>query len=163
MIEYTNTYRKGLAKKFIEDDYLRIMMVHRRVYTDLWKKYGLNGYELDMMLCLIGLCKFEEGVEVTGKQVRSKFSMRFQRVMDTMIIKLVGAGYIINKRADKRNSWHRLSITWKAIEFFECFIQSMEKHMQDDYDSWIMTTPLGVKKKKDSSSLREGGKKNNKS
>ncbi len=111
-----------------------------------------------MMLCILGLCKFEEGIEVTGKQVRDRFSRRFQRVMDSMISKLVGSGYITDRRADKRTSWHHLSITWKAIEFFEYFISSMEKHLQDDYDCWTMTIPARAKKKKQAPPSGRGNK-----
>lgn len=163
MSSQVNSCRKKNLEEFKNTPVLRAFMVHRRVFTNIWHKYKLNGYEIEFLLLVIMLCKYEENVEVTGGVIRKHLNRRFQVVWEAIINKLVNRRYLIDNKNDKHHGWHRIMIGTEGLEFYEYFKQALIKHLDHDMDMLCMPFAFKNEVKRVASPPRGGKKKNNKS
>lgn len=142
------------VQEFLNSNYYAIFLVHRRVMTVLYKKYLLTGYEIELLLMIGKLCNYRTDVEIVGSKIRAKCSMRFQAVLGAMLLKLVGRGFIEDRRKEgaTKQAWHYLSLTDLGIEFLDLWKKTLMELVQEEKDQLIIS--ISNVQQKDSKKLR---------
>lgn len=126
-----------------------IFMVHRRVMTDLYKEYDLNGYEIEFLLLVLHLGDFTLDAVVKGSDIRKKISRRFANVVRGISDKLIYRGYISDLNAEQPRKYMRLQIREKSIEFGDSFFLSLNKQLASDGVDLILNARFRWEKKKE--------------
>jgi hypothetical protein len=125
-------------KEKIKQDTVSVFMVHRRVMGDLYKEYGLTGYEIELLLVMIRLANYDVERVVKGIEISNKCGKRFRNVLGRMIDKLCYLGYIEDIGNTGAKAHFRLKITDKAILFSESFFLSLNNRLAEDGISLIL-------------------------
>ena len=128
----SNSKRVEELKEMFKQDTVSVFMVHRRVMTDLYKEYGLNGYEIELLLLVISISGYSTEREVKGIEIRNKCSRRFTNVLGKMVARLSSLGFIEDCGGTGRNAHHRIRLTEKGISFSESFFLSLNRHLDND-------------------------------
>lgn len=136
-----NKRNNPYVNDFLTSPYHAIFLVHRRVMTVLYKRYGLTGYKIELLLLIIKLCDYQLDREIVGSQIREKCSSRFQKVLGSMLMELKESGYINDRRKEGANkqAWHYLSLTELGLEFYGLWDKTLKELMQEERDQLIIS------------------------
>ncbi len=110
-------------------DGVKVFLVHRRVMTDLYKKYKLTGYEIDLMLLVGRECVYDIDTVVSGSMLRKFISRRFENVLGQMLDKLIYRGFLEKAVFAEGISHYRLRITNEGLFFLRDFRDSLNHYL----------------------------------
>lgn len=147
----TNTY----INLYLSDDSIGLFLVHRRVMTVMYKTTGLTGYEIELLLMILKLTSQDINNQIVGSAIRSRCSLRFQRVLGSMLLLLNNRGYITdtkNPNATKQ-AYHYINITPKAIDFFNLWHQTLHTLLKEERDQLIIAISDTAKRDKNKSKI----------
>ena len=135
----------------------RVFLIQRRVMTDLYKAYGLTGYQIDMLLLVMEMGDYTVGNIVTGPMLRAKSSRRFQHVMRSIADKLVSEGFLeyLYKDGETRYGF-RLGITNQAYSFALAWRDSINRHLESDGAELVLNARFSWEKAAKKKSLESG-------
>ncbi len=151
MIKSNNPY----VNDFLNSNYCAIFLVHRRVMTILYKKYLLTGYKIELLLMIGKLCDYSIDTEIVGSQIREKCSVRFTKVLGSMLQELVYGGFINDRRKDTggKQAWHYISLTQLGLEFTDLWKQELMRLVQEEKDQLIIS--ISNTQKRDKNKLKK--------
>ncbi len=110
----------------------KMFVIHRLVSGDLWRKYDLNGYEIDFLVFTLSLAEYKIGNVVKGKDIRAKASRRFGNVMRPIANKLVSMGFLEYLTPPAHQKEFKMGITDKGLEFANSWRESVNKHLYNE-------------------------------
>jgi hypothetical protein len=100
----------------------------------------MRGYEIDLLLLIVKHCEFKQDTEIYGRELRKCISLRFARIFTDVINNLREGGYITAyKKADSKQSWHRIAVTDKGLEFYDVFLSVLVELLKEDRDQLIIS------------------------
>ena len=151
MNKYTNKY----VQDYLANDNIGIFLTHRRVMTLLYKRTGLTGYQIELVLLINKLTNQDSSVCLRGSEIRRRCSKRFQCVLNSIIALLVDLGYITDSKlpSDRKQAWHYINITQKGIDFYYLWKQTLEELLKEERDLLIIAISDGQKRDKNKSKI----------
>lgn len=144
-----NRLTKKETQEFYESIPARVFLCYRRVCGDLFHEYGLTGYQIDMLVFVIGLSGYTVGNVVTGSQIFKKATKRFRNVARPIANTLVERGFLeyLYTEGEKKHRY-KVGMTERGYEFAHSWRLCLNKHLESDGAELVLNAKFSWEKKK---------------